>query len=216
MIGPEPVQDKPEGTLVWSGLRDLKAAHAESPTACPSVIANITEEVKGADMPLAPVVVLFFFLTWVDCLMNDQSDLFYETMDALLLLFSCQVVSDSLRPHGPQHTRPPCPLLSPRVCPNSCPLNQWCHPTISSSVFPFSSCLQSYPASGSFQMSQFFTSGGQNIGVSASATVPPINIQDWSSLGWTHRISLQSKGLSRIFSNTIAQKHQFFYAQVSL
>ena len=130
--------------------------------------------------------------------------------------FGHSVMSNSLQPHKLQHTRPPCPSPNPGVHPNPCPLSQWCHPTISSSVFPFSSCPQSSPTTGSFQMSQFFTSSGQGIGVSASATVPPINIQDWSSLGWTHRISLQSKGLSRIFSNTIAQKHQFFYAQVSL
>ena len=130
--------------------------------------------------------------------------------------FSCSVVSDSLRPHGLQHTRPPCPSPTPGVYPNSCPLSWWCHPTISSSVIPFSSCLQSFPASGSFQMSQLFTSGGQSIRVSASTSVLPMNIQDWSPLGWTDRISLQSKGLSRVFPNTIVQKHQFFGAQLSL
>ena len=129
---------------------------------------------------------------------------------------SCSVVSDSLWPHGLQHARPPCPSPTPGACSNSCPLNQWCHPTISSSVVPFSSCLQSFPASGSFQMSQLFTSGGQNIGVSASASVLPMNTQDWSALGWTGWISLQSKGLSRVFSNTTVQKHQFFCAQLSL
>ena len=116
--------------------------------------------------------------------------------------FSCSVVSDSLRPHGLQHTRPPCPLATPEVYTNSCPLSRWCHPTISSSVVPFSSRLQSFPASGSFQMSQFLTSGGQSTGVSASASDLPMNIQDWSPLGWTGWISLQSKGLSRVFSNT--------------
>ena len=129
---------------------------------------------------------------------------------------SCSVVSDSLWPHGLQHARPPCPSPTPGACSNSCPLNQWCHPTISSSVVPFSSCLQSFPASGSFQMSQLFTSGGQNIGVSASASVLPMNTQDWSALGWSGWISLQSKGLSRVFSNTTVQKHQFFCAQLSL
>ena len=129
--------------------------------------------------------------------------------------FSCSVVSDSLQPHGLQHTRPPCPSPTPGVYSNSCPLSQWCHPTISSSVVPFSSCLQSFPASGSFQISQFFTSGGQSIGVSASASVLPINIQDWFPLGWTGLISLQSKGLSRVSSNTTVQKHQFFSAQHS-
>ena len=116
--------------------------------------------------------------------------------------FSCSVMSDSLRPHGLQHTRPPCPSPTPGAYPNSRPSSQWCHPTISSSVIPFSSCLQSFPASGSFPMSQLFASGGQSIGVSASASVLPMKTQDWSPLGWTGWISLQSKGLSRVFSNT--------------
>ena len=125
-------------------------------------------------------------------------------------------MSDSLRPHGLQHARPPCPLPAPRVYTDSCPLSWWCHPTISSSVIPFSSYLQSFPATGSFQMSQFSTSGGQSIGVSASTSVLPMNIQDWFPLGWTGWISLQSKGLSRVFSNTTVQKHQFFSTQLSL
>ena len=128
--------------------------------------------------------------------------------------FSHSVVSDSLQPHKPQHTRPPYPSQIPGVYPNSCPLSQWCHPTISSSVVPFSSCFQSFPASGSFPMSQFFTSGGQRIGVSDSASVLPMNTQDLSLLGWTGWISLQSKGFSRVFF--IVQKHQFFGAQLSL
>ena len=119
-------------------------------------------------------------------------------------------MSDSLWPHGLQHFRPPCPSPIPRVYSNSCPLSRWCHPTISSSVTPFTSCLQSFPVSGSFQMSQLFASSGQSIGVSASASVLPINIQDWFPLGWTGWISLQSKGLSRVFFNTTIQKHQFF------
>ena len=127
--------------------------------------------------------------------------------------FSSSVVSDSLRPHEPQHARPPCPSPTSRVHPNPCSLSQWCHPTISSSVVPFS-CPQSFPASGSFPMSQLFTSGGQSIAVSAS--VLPMNTQDWSPLGWTGWICLQSKGLSRVFSNTIVQKHQFFNTQLSL
>ena len=130
--------------------------------------------------------------------------------------FSGSVVSDTLRPHGLQHTRPPCPSPIPGVYPNSCPLIRWCHPTISSSVIPFSSHLQSFPASGSFPMSQFFTSGGQSIGVSASTSVLPMNIQDLSPLGWTGWISLLSQGLSRVFSNTTVQKHQFFSTQLSL
>ena len=122
---------------------------------------------------------------------------------------------DSLWPHGLQHARLPCPSPTPAVCSNSCPSSQWCHPTISSSVIPFS-CLQSLPASGSFQMSQFFASGGQSIGVSTSASVLPMNIQDWFPSGWTDWISLQSKGLSRVFSNTTVQRHQLFSTQLSL
>ena len=125
-------------------------------------------------------------------------------------------MSDSLRPHGLQHARPPCPSPTPRVHPNPCVLSWWCHPTISSSVVPFSFCPQSFLASESFQMSQLFTSGGQSIGVSSSASVLPKNTQDWFPLGWTGWISLQSKGLSRVFSNTTVQKHQFFCIQLSL
>ena len=129
--------------------------------------------------------------------------------------FSRSVVSDSLWPQESQHTRPLYPSPTPGVHSDSRPSSQWCHPAISSSVIPFSSCLQSLPASGSFPMSQLFTSGGQSIGVSASASVLPMNTQDWSPLGWTGWISLQSKGLSRVFSNTRVQKHQFFGAQLS-
>ena len=129
--------------------------------------------------------------------------------------FSHSVVSNSLWLHRLQHARLPCPSPTPGVYSNLCPLSWWCHPTSSSSVIPFSR-LQSFPDSGSFQMSQFFTSGGQSIGVSASASVLPMNIQDWLPLGWTGWISLQSKGLSRVFSNTTVQKHQFFGAQLSL
>ena len=129
--------------------------------------------------------------------------------------FSCSVMSDSLRTHGLQHSRPPCPSPTPGVYSNLCPLSRWCHPTISSSVVSFSR-LQSFPASGSFQMSQLFALGSQSTGVSASTSVLPRNTQDWSPLGWTGCISLQSKGLSRVPSNTIVQKHQFFCAQLSL
>ena len=121
-----------------------------------------------------------------------------------MLLFSCSVMSH-LWPHGLQHATLPCPSPSPGACSNSCPLNQWYHPTISSSVVPFSSCLQYFPGSGSFLISQFFTSGGQKIGASASASVLPMNIQDWSPLGWTGWMSLLSKRLSRVFSNTTVQ-----------
>ena len=124
-------------------------------------------------------------------------------------------MSDSLRLHALQHTRPTCPSPTPGVSSNSCPLSQLCHPTISSSVIAFSSHLQSFPTSGSFQITQFFASGGQSIGVSASTSVFPMNTQDRFPLGWTGWISLQSKGPSRVFSNTTAQKHQFFSAQLS-
>ena len=129
--------------------------------------------------------------------------------------FSRSVVSDFFWPHGLQHARPPCPSLSPRVHSNSSPSSWWCHPAISSSVMPFSSCPQSLPASESFPMSQLFAWGGQSIGVSVSASVLPINTQDWSPLEWTGWISLQSKALSRVVSNTTVQKHQFFSAQLS-
>ena len=125
------------------------------------------------------------------------------------------VASDSLWPHGLQHARLPCPSPTPGACSNLCPSSRWCHPTVSSSVIPFS-CLQSFPASGSFPMSQLFASDGQSIGASASASVLPMSIQDWSPLGLTGWISLQSKGLSRVFSNTTVWKHQFFSAQPSL
>jgi len=123
--------------------------------------------------------------------------------------FSRSVMSNSLWPHGLQHARPPCSSPTPGAYSNSCPLSQWCHPSISSSVISFSR-PQSFPASGSFPITQFFASGGQSIGVSASTSVFPMNAQDWSPLGWTGWISLQSKGLSRVFSNTTVQKHQFF------
>ena len=147
---------------------------------------------------------MFKMFAWMCFVYSDSSQ------------FSCSFVYDSLWLHGLEHARPPCPPPTPRASSNSCPFCQWCHPTISSSVVPFSSCLQSFPASKSFPMSQFFTSGGQSIRVSASASVLPVNFQDWFPLGWTGWISLQSKGLSRVFSNTTVQKHQFFSAQLSL
>jgi len=139
---------------------------------------------------------------WMECLISS-------------LQFSHSVVSDFSRPHEPQHARPPCPSPTPGVHPNLCPSSLWFHLTISSSVVPFSSCPQSFPASGSFQMSQLFASGDQSIGVSAPTSVLPTNSQDWSPLGWTGWISLQSKGLSRVLSNTTVQRHQFFGAQLS-
>ena len=130
--------------------------------------------------------------------------------------FSCSVMSSSLWPHGLQHARIPCPSPTPSAYSNSCPSSWWCQPTISSSVVPFSSHLQSFPESGSFQTSQNFASGGQSIGVSASASLLSMNIQDWFPFRWTGWFSLESKWLSRVFSNTTVQKHQFWVAQLSL
>ena len=140
-------------------------------------------------------------------------------LEIILCIFQFSSVAQlcpTLWPHGLQHTRPPCPSPTPGVYSNSCPLSWWRHPTIPFSVVPFSSCIQCFPVSGSFQMSQLFTSGGQSIGVSASASVLLMNIQDWFPLGWTGRISLQSNELSRVFSNTTVQKRQFFSNQLSL
>ena len=146
----------------------------------------------------------------------SNKTLAFQKLSKESVQFSCSVMSDSLRPHELQHARPPCPSLTPGVYSKSCPSSRWCHPAISPSVIPFSSCPQSLPASGSFPVSQLFTSGGQSIRISASASVLPMNIQDWFPLGWTGWISLQSKGLSRVFSNTTVQKHQFFTSQPSL
>ena len=152
--------------------------------------------------------------------LSDWTELTFQEMPIVVKLASAQfshsVMPDSLWLHGRQHARPPCPPPTPRACSNSCALSRWCHPTISSSVVPFSSCLQPFPASESFLKSQFFPSGDQSIGASASASVLPMNIQDSFPLGWTVGISLQSKGLSRVFSNSTVQKHQFFGAQLSL
>ena len=145
--------------------------------------------------------------------MNDK-DLHANSLFSVQ--FSCSLMSNCLWPHELQHSRLPCPSPTPGVHPNPHPSSRWCHPTVSSSVIPFSPCPQSFPASGSFPMSQLVASGGQSIGVSASTSVLPVNTQDLSPLGWTSWISLQSKGLSRVFSNTTVQKHQFFGAQLSL
>ena len=146
--------------------------------------------------------------------MSRFTELFPHFIFLILLLFSCSIVSDSLQPHGLQYSRFPRPSPSPEACSNSCPLSRWCHPTISSSVIPFSFCLQSFPTSGSFLMSQLFATGSQSIG--ASASVLPMNIQGWFPLGLTGLFSLLSKGLSRVFSNTTVKKHQFVSAQPSL
>ena len=145
-------------------------------------------------------------ILWPNCKPGFMLQLFILSCKTSVQ-FSHSVGPTVCRPHGLQHARPPCPLPILGAYSNSCPLSQWCHQTISSSVIPLSSCLQSFPASGSFQMSHFFTLGGQSIGVSASASVLPVNIQGWFPLGWTGWISLQSKGLSRVFSNTTVQKH---------
>ena len=154
--------------------------------------------------------------SWMWLSMYTHTHTHTHTLIVHLLLLSCSVMSDYFWPHGLQHARLPCPSPSPGDCLNSCPSSQWCHPTISSSVIPSSSCLQSFPASGSFPTSQFFASGGQSIGASASESVLPKNIQDRFSLGWTGWISLPSKGLLRVFSNTTVQNHQFFDTQLSL
>ena len=147
------------------------------------------------------------FLSWIrrPCGWAAQAHTHFSSLSCVQLLW----------PHESQHTRPPCPSPTSGVYSNSCPSSRWCHPAISSSVVPFSSCPKSLPASGSFPMSQLFASGAQSIGVSASASVLPMNIQDWFPLEWTGWISLQSKGCSRVFSNTTVQKHQFFGAQLS-
>ena len=154
--------------------------------------------------------------------METLSNSFYEASISLIpkpdssVQFSHALVSSSLQPYGLQHTRLPCPSPTPGACSNSHPSSWWCHPTISSSIIPFSSCLQSFPTSGSFLRSQFFTSGGQSIGVLASASVLPMNIQNWFLLRLTGLISLQSKGFSRVFSNTTVRKHKFFGIHLSL
>ena len=151
--------------------------------------------------------ILTWFESWIE-----------EVREGSVSQFSRSVVSDSLRPHRLQHARLPWPSPTPRACSNSCPSCRWCHPTISSSVVPFFSCLQSFPASGSFPVSQFFTSSGQSIGVSASASVLPVNFQDSFPLGLTGWISLESKRLLKTLKtpNTVVQKHQFLGAQLSL
>ena len=169
---------------------------------------------------LSLVFLLYMSASWSPLLWEVQSNHMCLTQWPYFNFssdqFSHTVMSDSLRPHELQHARPPCPSPTAGVHPNSCASSRWCHPAISSSVIPFSSCPQSLPESGSFPMSQLFAWGGQSIGVSASASVLPMNIQDWSPLGLTGWISLQSKGLSRVFSNTTFQKHQFFSTQLSL
>ena len=158
-----------------------------------------------------------FYKEFVKILMLLIFPTLEESSDSFgLAWFSHSVMSDYLWPHEPQHARPPCPSRTPRVHPNTCPSSRWCHPAISSSVIPFSSCPQSFPTSGSFSVSHLFAPGSQSIGVSASTSVLPVNTQDGSPLRWTGWISLHSKELSRVFCNTTIQKYQFFHAQPSL
>ena len=174
-----------------------------------SALACITKPIPMLLLPPCDSVTLIFWKFYPPAFMWLTPFLFSSVQ------FSRSGMSDC-EPHEQQHARPPSPSPTPGVHPNPCPLSQWCHPTISSSVVSFTSCPQSFPVSGSFQMSQFFTSDVQSIGVSASPSVLPMNTQDCSPLGWTCWISLQSKGLSGVFSNTTVQKHQFFGAQLSL
>ena len=182
----------------------------------PSFLSWLLQEYKFSGMKEQPSISIESILSFeLPCPLRvkNQILLCYSLGS---VRFSHSLMSNSLQPHGLQHSRPPCPSPTPGACSDSCPPSWWCHPTISSSVIPFSSCLQSFPASGYIQMSQLFASGGQSTGASALASVLPMNIQDWCPLGWTSWISLQSKGLSRVFSNTTVQKHQVFSAQLSL
>ena len=193
------------GTLLWepSWSNGLNSKH-KSPK---SFILSLTLLKSSLDVP-EYVPKEGAILTWV----SGSVKLWYQFRS---VQFSHSVVSKSLQPQESQHTRTPCPSPTAGLYSNPCPSSQWCHPAISSSVVPSSSCPQSLPASGSFPMSQLFAWGGQSNGVSASASVLPVSIQDWSPLGWTGWTSLQSKGRSRVFSNTTAQKHQFFSTQLS-
>ena len=201
------------GSIPGSGrpLEKVKATHS-------SILAwriRWTEE-PGGLQSMGLQWVRHHWMTNMFTYFQCCNNIFKITTCFLTVQLSHSVVADSWRPHGLQHARLPCPSPTPRAHSNSCQSSQWCHTTISSSVVPFSFCLQSLPAPGSFQMSQFFTSDDQSIGVSASASVLPMRIQDWHPLGWTGWISLQSKGLSRVFSNTTVQKHQYFGFQLSL
>ena len=186
-----------ENSGLWSGL------HCQPWVSCDGNL-DLSDPESTLPLPWGMEKRSWFILKW-----EIHSELSWVEWSSVTQ--SCL----TLQPHGLQHTRPPCPSPTPRVDSNSCPLSQRCHSAISSSVIPISSHLQSFPASGSFPMSQFFKSGGQSIGASVSASVLPMNIQDWSPLGWTGWIPLQSKGPSRVFSNTTLQKHQFFSAQPS-
>ena len=193
--------------FVWSG-------QAQRASSLLALIINIIKETNNFTIEAWGQLVLSMWgsLSLSEIAWENKNCYFVSDIS---VQFSHSVMSNSLQPHGLQHTRLPCPSPTPGACSNSCPSSWLCHPTISSSVIPFSFHLQSFPTSGSFLMSEFFASGGQSIGVSASASVLPMNIQDWFPLRLTGWISLQSKGLSRVFSNTKVQKHQFFSAQLS-
>ena len=172
-------------------------------------VLHITFYLHKFYMVVLTVNVLFYLLVYLLNIIYNFPIFIHSVQ------FSLSVMSNSLRPHELQHARPPCPSPTPGVHPNSCPSSWWCHPAVSSSVVPFSSCPQSLPSSGSFPMSQLFAWGGQSTGVSALASVLPMHTRDWSPFEWTGWISFQSKGLSRVFSNTTVQKNQFFGAQLS-
>ena len=189
-----------------------------------SCIAHLAHPLTSCQTSTSPPLLPIHAFPELDSRASDHFPIPF-TLFAYLLLGKLQfssvqssrsAMSDSLQPHGPQQTRPPCPSPTLGVSSNWWPLSWWCHSTILSSVIPFFSCLQSFPASRSFPMSQLFASGGQSIGASASASVIPMNTQEWPPLGWTGCVSLQSKGLSRVFTNTTVQKHQFFSTQLSL
>ena len=193
--------EKPFSVWFWDIYIFLRLEHS------PYIVVFLIKISPFLSLKLFLVDILYSLVIIVIYLFNSLN---------MLLLFSCSVVSYSLWPRGLQHTRLPCPSPIPRACSSSCPLSQWCHPIISSSVVAFSSCLQFFPASGSFPVSRLFASGGQSIGALASASVLPMNIQGWLPLGLTGLISLLSRGLSRVFSSTKVWKHQFFSAQPSL
>ena len=177
---------------------------------------SVESKVAHSKAGMKKAFLFWEFITWTNAATSEINNSAGSSVQLSSAHFSCSVVAESWRPHGLQHARLPCPSRTPITYSNSCPSCRWCHPTISSSVVPFSSCLQSCPASGSFQMSQHFTAGGQSTGVSASKSVLPMNTQDWSPLGWTGWTSLHSMGLSRVFSNTTVQSNQFFCTQLSL
>ena len=210
---------QPVWRTVWRVLKKLEIELPYDP-AIP-LLGIHTKETRIERDTCTPMFIAALFIiarTWKQprCPSADEwiRKLWYIYTMEYSIQLSRSVMSNSLQPHGLQHARPPCPSPTPGVYPNLSPLSQWCHPTISSFVVPFSSRLQSFPASGSFPISQLFTSGGQSYG--ASASVLPMNIQNWFPFGLTGLISLQSKGLSRVFSNTTVQKHQFFSTQLSL